>query len=172
MDGPGDVKYAALAELVQAGETGGFLDLVLAQIADFQSREKELRSKVMAAMLYPCILLGLATCVLLTVPLRVHGQTDAGEKFTVKTLSHSVSLHGASVELEQGVVLGEILHLENEHTKEKAEGKVVSIRRARDGKRYVSVEFTAPDVNFWHMVFPLPGARPMRRPIGSKVSSL
>ena len=39
--------------MVQAGETGGFLDLVLAQIADFQSREKELRSKVMAAMLYP-----------------------------------------------------------------------------------------------------------------------
>lgn len=46
--------------MVQAGETGGFLDLVLAQIADFQSREKELRSKVMTAMLYPTILLVLA----------------------------------------------------------------------------------------------------------------
>src|SRR6266481_2032277 len=46
--------------MVQAGETGGFLDLVLAQIADFQSREKDLRAKVMAAMLYPCILLVLA----------------------------------------------------------------------------------------------------------------
>ena len=50
--------------MVQAGETGGFLDLVLAQIADFQSREKELRSKVMAAMLYPCVLLVLAMGVL------------------------------------------------------------------------------------------------------------
>jgi c-di-GMP-binding flagellar brake protein YcgR len=109
--------------------------------------------------------------VLLTVPLKVHGQTDTGEKFSVKTLSHSVSLHGASIELEQGVVLGEILQLENEHTREKAEGKVVSIRRTRDGKRYVAVEFTA-GVNFWHMVFPIPGARPMRRPIASKVSSL
>lgn len=46
--------------MVQAGETGGFLDLVLAQIADFQSREKELRSKVLTAMLYPAILLVLA----------------------------------------------------------------------------------------------------------------
>jgi type IV pilus assembly protein PilC len=46
--------------MVQAGETGGFLDLVLAQIADFQAREKELRSKVMTAMLYPAILLVLA----------------------------------------------------------------------------------------------------------------
>jgi type II secretory pathway component PulF len=50
--------------MVQAGETGGFLDLVLAQIADFQSREKELRSKVMTAMLYPAILLVLALGVL------------------------------------------------------------------------------------------------------------
>jgi type II secretory pathway component PulF len=46
--------------MVQAGETGGFLDLVLAQIADFQAREKELRSKVTTAMLYPTILLVLA----------------------------------------------------------------------------------------------------------------
>jgi type II secretory pathway component PulF len=46
--------------MVQAGETGGFLDLVLAQIADFQAREKELRSKVVTAMLYPAILLVLA----------------------------------------------------------------------------------------------------------------
>ncbi|MDE3066144.1 MAG: type II secretion system F family protein [Verrucomicrobiota bacterium] len=50
--------------MVQAGETGGFLDVVLSQIADFQSREKELRSKVMSAMLYPCILLTLALGVL------------------------------------------------------------------------------------------------------------
>ena len=50
--------------MVQAGETGGFLDVVLAQIADFQSREKELRSKVMTALLYPAILLVLALAVL------------------------------------------------------------------------------------------------------------
>ncbi len=51
--------------MVQAGETGGFLDLVLAQIADFQAREKELRSKVMSAMLYPSILFVLAIGVLI-----------------------------------------------------------------------------------------------------------
>src|SRR5258708_18131781 len=51
--------------MVQAGETGGFLDLVLAQIADFQAREKDLRSKVVTAMLYPSILLVLAIGVLL-----------------------------------------------------------------------------------------------------------
>jgi type II secretory pathway component PulF len=51
--------------MVQAGETGGFLDVVLAQIADFQVRERDLRSKVMAAILYPAILLVLAIAVLI-----------------------------------------------------------------------------------------------------------
>jgi type II secretory pathway component PulF len=50
--------------MVEAGEAGGFLELVLAQIADFQSREKELKSKVITAMVYPCILLVLALVVL------------------------------------------------------------------------------------------------------------
>ena len=51
--------------MVEAGEAGGFLDLVLAQIADFQAREKEMKSKVMTAMFYPLILLVLATGVLI-----------------------------------------------------------------------------------------------------------
>lgn len=51
--------------MVEAGETGGFLDLVLAQIADFQAREKELKSKVMTALMYPIILLVLALGVLI-----------------------------------------------------------------------------------------------------------
>jgi type II secretory pathway component PulF len=50
--------------MVQAGEAGGFLDVVLAQIAEFQSRDKELKSKVMTAMLYPAILFVLAMIVL------------------------------------------------------------------------------------------------------------
>ena len=50
--------------MVEAGEAGGFLDVVLAQIAEFQSREKELKSKVITAMIYPCILFFLAMVVL------------------------------------------------------------------------------------------------------------
>jgi len=45
-----------------------------------------------------------------------------------------VSLHGASIELDLEVVLGEILQLENEITREKVDGKAVAIRRSRDGK--------------------------------------
>lgn len=50
--------------MVEAGEAGGFLDVVLGQIADFQVREKEMRGKVMTALLYPVILLALALGVL------------------------------------------------------------------------------------------------------------
>ena len=51
--------------MVEAGETGGFLDLVLAQIAEFQARDKELRGKVISAMIYPAVLMFLAIAVLI-----------------------------------------------------------------------------------------------------------
>ena len=51
--------------MVQAGETGGFLDLVLDQIAEFQNREKELRAKVAAALIYPAVLAFLSVAVII-----------------------------------------------------------------------------------------------------------
>jgi type II secretory pathway component PulF len=51
--------------MVEAGEAGGFLDVVLGQIADFQAREKELRAKVAAALMYPAVLLFLAVAVVI-----------------------------------------------------------------------------------------------------------
>jgi type II secretory pathway component PulF len=51
--------------MVEAGEAGGFLDVVLGQIADFQAREKELRAKVTAALMYPAVLLTLAIGVVI-----------------------------------------------------------------------------------------------------------
>ena len=51
--------------MVESGEAGGFLDVVLAQIAEFQGREKEMRGKVTAAMMYPAVLLTLAVGVVI-----------------------------------------------------------------------------------------------------------
>ena len=50
--------------MVRAGETGGFLELVLEQIADFRSRERDLKGKVKAALVYPAVLAVLAGLVL------------------------------------------------------------------------------------------------------------
>jgi len=51
--------------MVQAGETGGFLELVLEQIANFREREQDLKSRVQSALIYPIILTTLAICILI-----------------------------------------------------------------------------------------------------------
>jgi type II secretory pathway component PulF len=60
-----DVFPRVYVAMVEAGEAGGFLDVVLAQIADFQAQEKEMRAKVMSALMYPAVLLCLAVGVLI-----------------------------------------------------------------------------------------------------------
>ncbi len=50
--------------MVRAGEAGGFLEVVLAQIADFRNREADLKGRVKGAMIYPIILACLAVGVL------------------------------------------------------------------------------------------------------------
>jgi type II secretory pathway component PulF len=51
--------------MVRAGEQGGFLEVVLNQIADFRMREADLKGKVKAAMVYPCVLAVLAVGVII-----------------------------------------------------------------------------------------------------------
>jgi type II secretory pathway component PulF len=51
--------------MIRAGEMGGFLDLVLNQIADFRSREGELKGKVKSALIYPAVLATLAVAVMI-----------------------------------------------------------------------------------------------------------
>ena len=54
-----DVFPRVYIAMIRAGETGGFLDLVLGQISEFQVRERELRSKIGSALIYPCVLMTL-----------------------------------------------------------------------------------------------------------------
>ena len=49
--------------MVRAEETGGFLDVVLRQIAEFMSRERDLKSRVVGALIYPMVLAVVATGV-------------------------------------------------------------------------------------------------------------
>jgi type II secretory pathway component PulF len=49
--------------MVRAGETGGFLDVVLRQIAEFMSRERDLKGRVVGALIYPLVLACVATGV-------------------------------------------------------------------------------------------------------------
>lgn len=109
--------------------------------------------------------------VSITVPVTVHGQDQNGDKFRVKAKSQSVNRHGALLQLEEPVVVGQMLILVNENGDRTVESRVVSVKRDKDSKTYVGVEFVSPDSNFWHMSFPLPGARPLRKTVDSKASA-
>src|ERR1700733_9668822 len=101
--------------------------------------------------------------VMLRIPLTVHGISTEGETFAVETKSHTISMHGASLELEFPVQLGDVLMIENELTHEQIEGRVATLKKTREDKMHVGIEFTDLEKNFWHMVFPAPGAKPLRR---------
>jgi type II secretory pathway component PulF len=51
--------------MVRAGETGGFLHVVLQQIADFRQRDQDLKSKVRSALIYPVALAFIASGVMI-----------------------------------------------------------------------------------------------------------
>jgi c-di-GMP-binding flagellar brake protein YcgR len=106
--------------------------------------------------------------VSMALPVIVHGQNEMGEKFCTRAMTYSVNQQGALVALEESVVPGQSLLLVNENTSRSAETRVAHVRRDREGKRFVGVEFVNPDSNFWKMTFPTPGARPMRRAVGYK----
>ncbi len=56
---------AIYVAMVRAGETGGFLDVVLEQIATFRAREADLKGRVKAALTYPAILAVLSTGIMI-----------------------------------------------------------------------------------------------------------
>lgn len=101
--------------------------------------------------------------VSISVPITVHGQDESGDKFRVKAKSESVNRHGALIQLDEPVTVGQMLILVNDTGDRTVEGRVVSVKRDKDNKTHVGVEFISPDSNFWHMSFPMPGSRPLRR---------
>jgi hypothetical protein len=109
--------------------------------------------------------------VTLTVGLTVRWQSESGDKFSVKTNSQSVSREGGLFPLEEPLVVGQTVHVANENSGKSIECKVTTIRKSRDGKTYVGVEFVSPNTNFWQMCFPVPGTRPLRRTVSSKASA-
>jgi type IV pilus assembly protein PilC len=57
--------------MIAAGETGGVLDLILARVADFMENDQKLKSRVKGAMIYPCVVLSAAFCIVLLLMWKV-----------------------------------------------------------------------------------------------------
>src|SRR6476619_341043 len=53
--------------MVKAGEVGGVLELVLTRLAEFQEKAQKVKSKVIAAMVYPVIVLFLALIIMIAL---------------------------------------------------------------------------------------------------------
>jgi hypothetical protein len=110
--------------------------------------------------------------VALALPVLVHGQNEMGEKFCYRAMTRSVNQQGALLLMDELLVAGQTLLLVNENTNRSTETRVVHVKKERDGKMLVGLEFANPDTNFWKMTFPVPGARPMRRPASNNTKAM
>jgi type IV pilus assembly protein PilC len=51
--------------MVKAGELGGVLELVLNRLAEYQEKAQKLKNKVVAAMVYPLIVMFIAVAIMI-----------------------------------------------------------------------------------------------------------
>jgi hypothetical protein len=105
--------------------------------------------------------------VTLAVPVRVDGEDIKGAKFIVSTVTYALSQFGCLLQLDEEVIVDQTLVLMNEHTRQSAQGRIVSTRRHRNGHKYVGVEFISPSENFWRLTFVKPGARALKKIYGA-----
>jgi hypothetical protein len=92
--------------------------------------------------------------VLMTVPVRVSGQTGVGVPFEEETHTRAISAHGAFIAVSTHVQKGQRLTLSNVQTKAALECVVAHIDRKQSSRPQVGVEFTLPNPTFWHVAFP------------------
>jgi type IV pilus assembly protein PilC len=73
--------------MVAAGEAGGVLDVILQRLADFLEKAQKLRRKVVGAMIYPIVVIAIASAITLAIVIfLVPKFRDIFADFGVKTL--------------------------------------------------------------------------------------
>ena len=92
--------------------------------------------------------------VLMTIPVRVSGKTDAGLPFGEETHTRAISAHGALILMSTQVYRGQRLTLSNVQTKAALECVVAHIDIRHGEHPQAGVEFTLPNPMFWHVAFP------------------
>src|SRR5262249_54035744 len=91
--------------------------------------------------------------VIMSVPVRVDGESMQGEKFTNPPPTSPTSQPGCLFFLEWDFILDQPLVLMHEYPRQSIQCRVVSTRRHRDGKKYVGIEFLPANPDFWRMAF-------------------
>src|SRR5262249_35731032 len=57
--------------MVKAGEAGGALEVILQRLADFKEKSQSLKRRVTGAMIYPCVVILVAVCILTFIMLYI-----------------------------------------------------------------------------------------------------
>jgi type IV pilus assembly protein PilC len=57
--------------MVAAGEAGGVLDVILQRLADFMEKAQKLKRKIIGAMIYPCVVIGIAAAIVSFIMVQV-----------------------------------------------------------------------------------------------------
>ena len=92
--------------------------------------------------------------VLMTIPVRVSGQSAVGLPFEEETHTRAISAHGGLILVSTQVNRGQRLTLSNVQTRAALECVVAHIDRHPGGHPQVGVEFMLPNPIFWHVAFP------------------
>ena len=99
----------------------------------------------------------------MTINVLAHGETETGRKFRFWSKTTSVAAHGGVMEMEEKLSEGQVFEVINEYNRKKAVARLVAVRRSREGKVLGAFEFVEGGEKFWSMVFPAPGAKPIRK---------
>jgi hypothetical protein len=108
------------------------------------------------------------TRAVVSVQMLATGMDDSKHKFHFVTKTVSVSANGGVILLDAPLPMGQKFHLVNEFNKKKAACRIVSVRTGRDGKLLGAFELLCAEGNFWSMVFPPSGAKPLKRLLGPR----
>jgi hypothetical protein len=90
----------------------------------------------------------------LNVPVVVYRPPREGPQFYESTETLVVSAHGALIALTDMVAPKQRLLVQNTHSGEQQECRVVSVTKELTGPPKVAVEFTSPAPSFWRFAFP------------------
>ena len=92
--------------------------------------------------------------VLMTMPVRISGQTGVGLHFEEETQTRAISAHGALIPVSTKMCRGQRLTLSNIQTKAALECVVAHIEKSQTSQPQVGVEFMLPNPMFWQVAFP------------------
>jgi len=92
--------------------------------------------------------------VLLRIPIAVIASGPDKKMIREQTHTVVVNAHGALINLELPVRVGQVVILQNPETCEEQSCRVIRVNSVPGGKPEVGIEFVVPAPHFWRVAFP------------------